>query len=485
MKNRYILLMVLLFMTGLSFGQDQVKVWTLEECVDYALENNLTVKRTLFGIESSEINVKQTKWSMAPTLNFGGNYNNSWGRSIDPTTNLFTTERFETAGFSGNSSWLLFQTSRLRNTYKQALVNLDLSKADHETSKNSVILGVITFYTNAVFNREQWNNTVSQLNSTERLVDRTQKQVDAGAVAQTKLFDLLAQKASNEVNVINAENNFNLSILQLKQALQIPLNEPFEIVIPTIGVDEFQHDGSSATDIFEVALATMPEIQSANFGLESADLGIKIAKAQFYPSLRLNASLSTNYSSVRDAQRSVPNGNTDPVAPFPIGTVNNDPAQGIVYTLPTTRPGFDTFESYPFGQQFGDNIARSVGLSLSIPVFNGFAVSSNVQRAIISRSQAEITYQERSNTLRQTIERAYNDVLASQKSYDASEKQVEAQTESFRVTQRSFELGAMNFIDFQVSQNNLFQANTNLLISKYDYIFKLAVLKFYQGELNY
>lgn len=486
MKTTVIFIFIIFLAFVQSFAQQNNggQLWTLEECINYALENNLTVQRTLYGIESNEINAKQSMWSMAPSLNFGGSYNNSWGRSIDPTTNLFTTERFETAGLTGSSSLLLFQTNRLRNTYKQALVNLDLSKADHETSKNSVILGVITFYTNAVFNREQLNNAISQLNSTDQLVSRTQKQVDAGAVPQTQLYDILAQKATNEVNVINADNNFNLSILQLKQALQIPATELFDIEIPTIDIDEFQLDGSTSTDIFEIALATMPEIQSANLGLESADLGVKIARAQFYPSIRLNASISTNYSSVRDAQRIVPNGTTVAVPPIQFGTVNLDPTQ-VVYTNPATRQGFDSYESYPFLDQFGDNFGRFIGLNLSIPVFNGFAVSSSVQRAIISKRQAEITYQERSNTLRQTIERAYNDVLASQKSYDASTRQVDAQQESFRVTQRSYELGAMNFIDFQVSQNNLFQANTNLLISKYDYIFKLAILKFYQGDLNY
>jgi len=484
MKTLKILLVALLY-SGLAVGQNNVvKVWTLEECIKFALDNNLTVQRTLYGIESNAINVKQSKWAMAPTLNLGGSYNNAWGRTIDPTTNLFTTDRFENAGFSGNSSWLLFQTNRLRNTYRQALVNLDVSKADHETSKNNVILSVITFYTNAVFNREQFNNTISQLNSTNQLVDRTQKQVDAGALPQTQLYDLLAQKATNEVNVINAENNFNLSVLQLQQALQISAEEPFDIEIPTIELDQYKLDGSSLTDIFDFAMATLPEIQSANLGLESADLGVKIARAQFYPSLRLNASLSTNYSSVRNTSRIVPNGTIVPVAPFRIGTVNQDPNQ-VVFSDPSTRLGFDSFESYPFVDQFGDNISRSLGLSLNIPVFNGFSVNSNVQRAIITQRQAEITYEERSNTLRTTIERAYYDVLAAQKSYNASERQVFAQEESFRVTQRSFEFGAMNFIDFQVSQNSLFEARTNLLIAKYDYIFKLAILKFYQGELNY
>lgn len=466
-----------------GFGQETRK-WTLEECVQYAVENNLTVQRALYGIQGSEVNVKQTKWQMVPNVNFGASYNNAWGRSIDPTTNLFTTERFETAGISGSSQWTLFQTNRLRNTYRQALVELNKSKADHETIKNTVTLNVITFFTNAVFNRETLNNAIAQLNSTEQLVDRTRKQVDAGAVPQTQLYDLLAQKANNEVSVINAENNYNLSILQLKQLLLIPASDPFDIEIPAVGVEDYQIGSSSASDVYDMALATMPEIQSANLGVESAELGIKIAKSQYYPSIRLNMSLSTNYSSVRDAQRSVPNGSTVPVPPIPVGTVNLDPTQ-VVYTNPTTAPGFDTFESYPFLDQFGDNISRSVGLSLSIPVFNGFAVSSNVQRSIIAQKQAQITLQEQSQTLRQTIERAYNDMVASQKSYDASVRQVEAQEESFRVTQRSFELGAMNFIDFQVSQNTLFQARNSLLIAKYDYIFKLAILKFYQGELNY
>jgi len=475
------------FISFFCYGQEStgVKKWGLSECIDYALENNLIVKRSLYSVESSAINVKQAKWSMAPNLNTGGSYNNNWGRTIDPTTNLFTTSRVQTIGFSASTSLLLFQTSRLRNTYKQAEVDLQASKYDLEANKNIVVLNVITFFTNVVFNKEQYNNAVSQLNSTGQLLERTRKHVEAGAAPQTQLFDLLAQKANNEVNVVNWENNYNMSLLQLMQVLQIPSSEPFDVDIPQVEISEFPLSGLNGEEIFDIAHGTMPEIKSADLGIKSADLGIKISRAQLYPSLRLNGNVSTNYSSARDQERMVATGDTQTRPPTQVGTVNLDPTQ-IVYTFPIPDvPVFQTFEDYPIGDQFGDNIGRSLSFVLSVPIFNGFSASSNLQRAIITQHQAQITLEDRSNTLRQNIERAYLDAYAAQKSYDASQKQVEATEESFRVTQRSFELGAMNFIDFQVSQENLFQAKTNLLISKYDYIFKQEILKFYQGELNY
>lgn len=491
MKKGLILILTISVLS-VCYGQNaqdgnsiETKKWGIRECVEYALENSLSVKRSLYGLETSEINTRQAKWTMAPSLNFGGSYNNSWGRSIDPTTNLFITDRFQTSGINGSSSLLLFQTNRLRNTYKQAIVDLEVSKYDLEASKDIVILNVITFYTNVVFNKEQYNNTLSQLNSTQQLVERTEKQVEAGAVAQTQLYDLMAQQATNEVSVINAENNYNLSLLQLKQALQIPSSEPFDVEIPEIELSEFPGVNLSGEEIYQIALGILPDIKSANLGIESANLGIKIARAQLYPAIRLNASLNTNYSSFRDTERRVATGEIETRPPVPIGTVNLDPNL-VVYTNPIENsPVFQTFESYPLAEQYKDNISRSLSLSINIPVFNGFSVSSSVQRAMISQKQAEITLEERSNNLRQNIERAYNDVLAAKKSYDASVRQVEAQVESFRVTERSYELGASNFIDFQVSQNNLFQAKTNLLIAKYDYIFKTEILKFYQGELDY
>lgn len=471
-----VLFVALFIVSTFSFGQETGK-WTLRECIDYAVENNLSVQRSLLGVASSEILKKQTTWSMAPSFNLGGSYGSSWGRSIDPTTNIFVTERFENTGVSSSTSWLLYQSNRLRNTHKQSLVDLEASKYNLEAAKDQVILSVITFYTNIVFNNELYQNTLSQLNSTEQLLERTEKQVEAGAVPQTQLYDLIAQKASNEVQVINAENAYNLSILQLKQALQISASDPFEIVVPDIELEVLPLAGLTAEDIYDIAIGKMPNIKSADLGVESADLGVKVAKAQLYPSLRFSGNINTNYSSVRSNQ--IPT--TIAIPSIRIGTVNGDPNL-VVFTDPSTRSGFTSDENYPLIDQWGDNIGRSVSLSLSIPILNGLSASSNVQRSVITHRQAEITAKEQRNNLRQNIERAFNDVLAANRSYDQSLKQVEAQEESYRVTQRSYELGAMNFIDFQVAQNNLFQARTNLLLAKYDYIFKLKILDFYQDK---
>jgi len=400
-----VLFVALFIASTVLFGQQSVK-WTLRECIDYALENNLSVQRSLLGVESSEILRKQTKWSMAPSLNLGANYGSSWGRSIDPTTNIFVTERFDNSGVSSSTSWLLYQSNRLRNTHKQSLVDFEASKYNLEAAKDQVILSVITFYTNVVFNNELYQNTLSQLNSTEQLVDRTEKQVEAGALPQTQLYDLIAQKASNEVQVINAENAYNLSILQLKQALQIPAGDPFEILVPDIELEVLPLAGLTVNDIYDIATGTMPNIKSADLGVESVDLGIKVAKAQLYPSLRFNGNINTNYSSVR-VNRSPATIN---IPSTRIGTVNGDPNL-IVFTDPSTRDGFTSEENYPVFDQWSDNIGRSVSLSLSIPIFNGLSASSNVQRSLISHRQAEITAKEQRNNLRQNIERAYNDVF--------------------------------------------------------------------------
>jgi len=273
-----VLFVALFIASTVLFGQQSVK-WTLRECIDYALENNLSVQRSLLGVESSEILNKQTMWSMAPSLNLGASYGSSWGRTIDPTTNRFVTDRFDNTGISTSTSWLLYQSNRLRNTHKQSLVDFEASKYNLESAKDQVILSVITFYTNVVFNNELYQNTLLQLNSTEQLVDRTTKLVEAGSLPQTQLYDLIAQKASNEVQVINAENAYNLSILQLKQALQIPAGDQFEIVVPDIELEVLPLAGLTVNDIYDIATGTMPNMKKCGFGCGECRFGCKNSKS--------------------------------------------------------------------------------------------------------------------------------------------------------------------------------------------------------------
>jgi len=343
--------------------------------------------------------------------------------------------------------------------------NEDLLRA-----RNDVILGVITFYLNVVFNKELYNVAQLQLRSTQEQLERTRKLVDAGSVPIGDLLNLDAQLATNELNLIQRENALNLSLLQLKQSLQLPSSTPMDVEAPQLNLENELIINKTADEIFDIATITMPEIKAADLRKKSSVYGFRSAKGNLYPRLSMNASYSTIYSDQR--QQFLPDGG---FASRPIGYVQGagTPVLTDVSTGSIFVPGIS--------DQFQDNRGRSLGVSLQIPIFNGLQTRSNMQRAAINRELADITFQETSNTLRQTVETAYNNALTAIKTYQSTEKQVKARDEAFRMAKQRYNLGAVNFVDYQVAENNLFQAESDLLRAKYDFIFRKKVLDFYQG----
>jgi len=238
-------------------------------------------------------------------------------------------------------------------------------------------------------------------------------------------------------------------------------------------------------DAYENALETMPEIKSADLGVKSAELGLKVSRASLYPSLRLSAGLRSNYSDLV-TQRFIPDGTFNTVDADnngipdtrPIGLVQNT---GDIVITPILSPG-GTYEDFGYFTQIKENRGTFASVGLTIPLFNNLSSRSTVQRAVLMQKQAEIQSQQIKNTLRQTIERAYNDVAAASKTYAQSRKQVESLEESFRATEQRYNLHAINFTDYQIASNNLFIARSNLLRAKYDYVFKQKILDFYLGK---
>jgi outer membrane protein len=467
--KKLLLVCACLFVTLAGFSQEK-KTWTLKELIDYAITNNLSVKRSAYGVESSEINALQSKMAMLPTLNANGNYGLNWGRTIDPTTNVFTENKVKSSNLGANSSLLLWNGFRLFYNMKQSEVELDAANEDMIKARNDVILNVITLYLNVVFNKELYNVAVLQVNSTQEQLDRTKKLVEAGSVPMADLLNLDAQLATNELSVIQRENSLNLSILQLKQALQLPASTQMDVELPQLNLEDQLNINKTADEIYDIATMTMPEIKAADLRKKSTLYAYRSAKGNLYPRLSINASYSTIYSDQR--QQFDPDGGfTSRSIGYVQGTgtpVLTDVSTGSVYV-----PGIS--------DQFVDNRGRSVGISLQIPVFNGFSTRSSMQRAAINREIANISYQEISNTLRQTVETAYNNAVAAIKTYQSTDKQVKARDEAFRMAKQRYNLGAVNFVDYQVAENNLFQAESDLLRAKYDFIFRKKVLDFYQG----
>jgi outer membrane protein len=432
---------LLLFLILVSIGvganaQETPKALTLQECVNIALENNLRIKRSLYNLKSADINLTQSKMAMLPSLNAGTSFGRNFGRALNPVDNDFVNKNSNTANLQGTGSVLVFNGLRLQNTIKQNSKELDATSQDLEKAKNDVMLSVVNNYTNVVFNKELFENANYQLISSQEQLERIKKQVAAGALPVSSQLNQEAQVATNEVNLINQENALNLSFLQLKQSMQLPGSTAFDVVVPAVELEDLVLD-NSAEAIYGTAVSTMPEIKSAILRMESSEFALRAAKGNLYPRLNLNGSAQTNYSDL---------------SPF------------------------------AFSDQVNNNQFKSIGLQLNIPIFNGLQSRSAVQRAAVSKEVSAITKLETENTLRQNIETAYNDALAASKTYTASLKQVQAREEAYRMTRQRFEIGAANYVEYRISENDLFQSKSDLARAKYNFIFRKKLLDFYQGK---
>jgi len=470
-----VLILFLMLSGFIAFPQEAPKVLTLQECVSIALENNLRVKRGIYNLKTSEINLLQSKAAMLPSFNAGGNYGKNFGRALNPVSNLYVNKNSTTLGIQGTGSVILFNGLRIQNTIRQNSNENEATSQDLAKAKNDVILNVVTYYTNVVFNKELLANADFQLKSSQEQLERIKKQVLAGALPKANELNQEAQVATNEVNLINQENALNLSLLQLKQSMQVPGSTALDVVVPPLQLEDLVLD-QTPDQIFDISLQTMPEIKSAVLRVQSADYALKAAKGNFYPRLTLNGSLNSNYSNVSQLQQVV----QDPpqLGTRVIGQTSVSQEDVIGYEQNTRIQ----FSDYKFEDQLRDNVFKGVSLQLNIPIFNNLQTRSNVQRAAVSKEVANITKLETENTLRQTIETAYNDAIAASKTYSASLKQVNARDEAYRMTKQRFEIGATTYIDYRISESDLFQSKSDLARAKYNFIFRKKLLDFYQGK---
>lgn len=456
-------------------------VWTLKQCIDYALANNLNVQRSNYNVETGEINLKQAKMSMLPSLNASVNYGYNWGRSVNPVTNQFTTQQINFMSPGASSSVILFNGLRIQNTLKQNSSDYEASVEDLQKTKNDISLNIASFFVNVIFSKEQLENSRFQLSSSEQQLDQTKKQVEAGALPKSNELNLEAQVATNELTVITNENALNMALLQLKQALQIPASTPFDVAVPDLNIEDLVLD-QNRDEIYQIAHGTLPEVRAAKLRVESADYALRATKGNLYPRLSLSGSINTNYSSASDRERFITDGG-DPTITFPqIGVVGGAGGTPVYTNEPVTVPSGEFVDGYGRADQLKDNIFRQVSLGLTIPIFNGFQSRAAYQRSIINRQLAEISEKEIDNTLRQNVETSYNEALAASKTYTSTQKQVLAREEAFRMTKQRFDLGAVPYVEYQVAENDLFQAKSDLVRAKYDFILKKKVLDFYQGK---
>lgn len=449
----------------------QSKTWSLEECISYALENNIQVQQNEINQKISEQDLKASKYAVLPSVSGFANNSYNFGQTIDPFTNRFASTQVRSNTFSLSSGVTLFNGFRNINTIKRSQAQLESARLDLQKMKNDISLNIANAYLAILFNQELLKNADSQLGVTQLQIDRISKQVKAGALPEGALKDIEAQFASEELQQINAQNQLRVSKLNLAQLLRLENADDFEIVSPSLnnfqGVSELISPGS----LYLTALETMPEIKSAEYALYSAEKSTQIARSAYYPTLTMNGSIGTGFSG---ASREIESSQDLGFLP------NGDITSGNDQVL--SRVVVPTFKDKSFADQVDDNVNKSVGLVLNIPIFSRFNTRINVQRAKLQMQSANLNLENTKLQLRQNIESAHNDAISALNRYKAAEKSVTALETSFRYTQDRFNVGLINSFDFNNEKNRLNNARSELLQAKYNYIFSTKVLDFYQGK---
>lgn len=472
MKHYILALLCLVSITGV-FSQEEKKPWSLQQCIEYALQNNIQVGQNRLNAKLSEASLLQNKMQMLPSLN--GSISNSYnsGQRVDPFTNQFVAGDWtQSQNYSLTANALLFGGFQVLNTIKQNKYDLQASEQDVLKIQNDISLNIASAYLQILFSQELLATSKSQADITKLQVDRTQKLVEVGNLPKGSLLDIQAQMASEDVNIVNAENNLSISKLNLIQMLNLDSADSFSIVVPEITMPAEAVINSTADQIYQAALAKQPEIKSSELKLMSSEKGVSIAQAGRYPRLSLNASYGTGYSGARKQLIGTPILKTF----TPNGSITG--SGDLVY-----EPIFDaTYETTPLNTQLQNNINRSVGLFLNVPLFNNLQTSTAITRAKINRENAALSLQLQKDNLKKNIQQAYNNAYSSLKKYEASKKAVDAMEESFKYTEQKYNVGATNTTEYNDSKNKLNKAKSDLLQAKYDYVFKLKVLDFYQGK---
>ena len=458
---------------GISGTGHSQKIWTLEDCINYALENNLDISKQLLTVESNKDALLQSGLNMLPNLNANGTNVWNFGQTIDQYTNTFATNTVRSNNFYIQSNVTLFGGLQKLNTFKQNKINLMASQYDVDVIKNSISLTAAGYYLDILFNLELLDVAKEQLRITTSQSERIEKMVAAGSSAKGDLLNILAQKATEQLNVVDAQNRLYISYISLQQVINLPVSSDFTIEKPLLKAVQPPKEKITVDVIFDHAMKTRPEIKSAELRVESAQKRLAIARGYVQPTLSLSGSWGTGYSVV--AQEIDPNVPRK-ISFDSVGFTKTSREAVIVGQVDYS------YRTKAFTDQLRDNSNQSVGFYLNIPIFNGWSGRTAISQAKIQKSQVELDLGIKTRDLRKLIEQAYADASSALQKYSASEEKVSAQTEAFKYAQQKFDVGVMTSFDYNNTKKDLTLAQSQLLQAKYDFIFKTTILEFYMGN---
>ena len=436
-----------LFLLSMS-TECMARQWSLKDCIDYALANNIQLQKAKLQEYSALEDVKQSQSALLPSLSLSTSQNVSYNPWPEQGSAMIAGNKVQASvdkvyyngSYSLSGNWTVWDGNKKQNTVKLNKLTAQQAQLDSATTANNILEQIAQLYVQILYSNEAISVTKESLKTSQTNEERGKTMVSVGKMSKADLAQLTAQRAQDEYSIVEAESNLRNYKRQLKQLLQIADNEEFDVTIPSTTDEMALKEVPALNDVYTASLEQRPEIKNAKLGIESSDLSVKIAKAGKMPSIGLNAGLSTNTSSMS----------------------NN-----------------------AWGTQLKNNLTFGGGVTISIPLFDNRQTKTAVNKAMIQKQSYLLDLQDKQTTLYSTVENYWLQAVTNQNKFKAAQVSTESAQASYELLSEQFKQGLKNIVELMTGKNNLLQAQQNELQSKYIAILNLNMLEFYKtGEIK-
>lgn len=436
MRKQYITFVTIAVLSaGSAIAQKQ---WDLKQCIEYAIEHNLTIKQQEAAKDESAVDLNTAKWSRLPNLSGSASHSFNFGRSLQ-MDNTYQQLNTQNTGLNLNTSIPLFTGMQIPNQIALSKLNLKAAVEDLNKAKEDISIQVTSAYLQVLFNEELAKVAHEQVALSEEMLKQKTAFFKVGKASEAELYEAKSRAAQDQLSAVQADNEYRLALLDLSQLLELPTPEGFSIVSPSIDEDKDFSILTSPADIYSEALLIKPSIKAAQYRVEGAQKSIRIAQSGYYPQLSLGAGIATSYYNVSGRE----NGN--------------------------------------FGAQLRDNFSQYIGLSLNIPIFNRFSTRNQVRKARIQQTTLNWQLEDAKKALYKEIQQAYYNAVNAESKFESSRTADEAAKASFNLMKEKYANGKATSTEFNEARTNWLKAVSDRIQAKYDYLFRTKILDFYKG----
>jgi outer membrane protein len=410
--------------------------WDLKNCIEYACKNNIQVQQSKISTESSALTLKQSKNALLPSVSASTSLSYSNGKLKNDSTGAYMNNASWGSTYGISAGMTLFDGMKNYNTIRQNKLQMEATGLQEKVTENEITVSITEAYLNILYAHENLQIAQRTVETSKAQVALSQNLLNAGSIAKADFSQVQSQYASDRYALVTAQNTYDTYKLELKQLLELDMTDGFEVVLPDVKESDVLAILPSKADVYQTALSVMPEIQSSTLSVKIAEYDLKNAKSSYYPTLSLNGTMATQH---------------------------------------------DANVSETFGAQLNHNFNQSIGLSLSIPIFDKGVTKTAVQKAQLTIRSAKLDYTSAQKTLLKTVESLYQDALASQSKYIAAQEQLKAAEESYNLTREQFGLGMKNTVELLNAQDSYLEAEQTLSQAKYGAVLSQKLLNFYQN----